>query len=71
MLVKKVSITDTNHQNAVKASHKEGLLKTVDSCQDKTIGQLLIHLDSVLAMKVILSFSSFPLPHASYFHLFL
>lgn len=72
MLVKKVSSNDKHHpQNAVKSSHKEGLLKTVDSSQDQTIQELLMHLDSILAMKVILSFYSFPLPHVSFFVCFI
>jgi hypothetical protein len=65
MLVKKVSSNEKHHpQNAVETSHKEVLLETVNSSQDQTIQELLRQLDSVLAMKVILSF---PLPHVSVF----
>jgi hypothetical protein len=61
MLVKKVSSDDIHHpQNAMKPSHTEGLLEAVDSCQDQTVQELLTQLDSVLAKKVILSFSFLP-----------
>ncbi|PNF37875.1 hypothetical protein B7P43_G07407 [Cryptotermes secundus] len=53
MLVKKVSSNDKHHpQDAVRTSRKEGLLKTVDSSQDQTIQELLMQLDTVLAMKM-------------------
>jgi hypothetical protein len=62
MLLKKVSSSDIPHpQNTVKPSHAEGFLKAVDSSQEQTMQELLMQLDSVLTMKVILSFSFFPL----------
>jgi hypothetical protein len=71
MLVKKVSSSDILHpQNTVKPSHSEGLLKAVDSCHGQTMQELLMQLDSVLTMKVILSFSFLPLSSFLSFYMF-
>jgi hypothetical protein len=59
MLLKKISSSDINPpQNDIKPSQKEGLPKVVNSCQEQTLQELLMQLDSVLTPKVILFYAS-------------